>query len=122
LLRQGFGPTARFFEFHTPASADDAAAAAAMRVWLRARSRSTKTPILTQSPNLSALQMVAGNFSAAYESRQALRIGAAAWPGRPVGRDLIFDMYARAKAMEAESRVSFAEGFTQAYRTRCPAQ
>jgi putative CocE/NonD family hydrolase len=110
------------FEFHTPASADDAAAAAAMRD-LAAR----LVPVY-QDPdpdrylaNLSALQMVAGNYSAAYESRQALRDRRRRLDaGRPVGRDVIFDMYARAKAMEAESRVSFAEGFTQAYKDAVP--
>jgi uncharacterized protein len=110
------------FEFHAPASADDAAAGAAMRD-LAGR----LVPVF-QDPdpdrylaNLSALQMVAGNYSAAYETRQTLldrrrRLDA----GRPVGRDVIFDMYARAKAMEAESKVPFAEGFTQAYNDVVP--
>jgi putative CocE/NonD family hydrolase len=110
------------FDFHTPASVDDAAAAAAVRD-LAAR----LVPVY-QDPdpdrylaNLSLLQLAAGNFSAAYESRQALRDRRRTLSaGRPVGRDVILDMYARAKAMEAESRVSFAEGFTQAYKDVVP--
>src|SRR5882724_9506095 len=111
------------FDFHTPASVDDAAAGAAMRD-LAAR----LVPVY-QDPdpdrylaNLSVLQMVAGNYSAAYETRQTLRdrrrrLNA----GRPVGRDVILDMYARAKAMEAQTGgVTFAEGFTQAYQDVVP--
>jgi len=102
------------FEFHTPASVDDAAAGTAVRD-LAAR----LVPVY-QDPdpdrylaNLSALQLVAGNYSAAYESRQTLR-DRRRRTGWPVGRDLIVDMYARAKAMEAESQVPFAQAFTQA--------
>jgi hypothetical protein len=88
------------FEFHTPASADDTAAAAAMRD-LAAR----LVPVY-QDPdpdrylaNLSALQLVAGNYSAAYETRQTLRDRRRRLDaGRTVGRDVILDMYARAKA------------------------
>ena len=41
---------------------------------------------------------------------------------RPAGRsrELIFDLYARARAVEAENRVPFAEGFTEAYRDIVP--
>lgn len=110
------------FEFHTPASTDDAAAAAAMRD-LAAR----LVPVY-QDPdpdrylaNLSALQMIAGNYSAAYESRQMLRDRRRRLDaGRPVGRDVIYDVYARAKATEAESRIPFAEAFTQAYKDVIP--
>ncbi len=110
------------FEFHAPASADDAAAGAAMRD-LAAR----LVPVYQDSDpdrylaNLSALQMVAGNYEAAYESRQSLRDRRrSSNAGRPVGREVIFDMYARAKAMEAESRVAFAEGFTKAFQDVVP--
>jgi len=108
------------FEFHTPASVDDAAAGTAVRD-LAAR----LVPVY-QDPdpdrylaNLSALQLVAGNYSAAYESRQTLR-DRRRRTGWPVGRDLIVDMYARAKAMEAESQVPFAQAFTQAYEDVVP--
>jgi len=101
---------------------DDPAAAAAMRD-LAAR----LVPVY-QDPdpdrylaNLSALQLVAGNYSAAYESRQTLRDRRQRLDaGRPVGRDVIYDMYARAKATEAESQVPFAQAFTQAYQDVVP--
>jgi len=110
------------FEFHTPASVDDPPAAAAMRD-LAAR----LVPVY-QDPdpdrylaNLSALQLVAGNYSAAYESRQTLRDRRQRLDaGRPVGRDVIYDMYARAKATEPESQVPFAQAFTQAYQDVVP--
>jgi uncharacterized protein len=105
------------FDFRTPASVDDAAAAAAMR------DLAGRLVPVYQDPdpdrylaNLSALQLVAGNYSAANESRQTLRDRRRRLDaGRPVGRDVIYDMYARAKAVEAESRVPFAQAFTQAY-------
>src|SRR5260370_34322327 len=110
------------FDFHTPAYTDDPVAAAAMRD-LAAR----LVPVY-QDPDpdrylasLSALQLVAGNYSAAYESRQTLRDRRRRLDaGRPVGRDVIFDMYARAKATEAESRVPFGQAFTQAYEDVVP--
>ena len=35
--------------------------------------------------------------------------------GQPVGRAVVYDIYAYAKAIEAENRVPFAEGFTRAF-------
>ena len=35
--------------------------------------------------------------------------------GQPVGRAVVYDIYAYAKAIEAENRVSFAESFTRAF-------
>jgi putative CocE/NonD family hydrolase len=108
---------AQQFDFHAPASADDSSAGATMRD-LAAR----LVPVYQETDpdrylaNLSALQTVAGNYAAAEASRQQLRDrrrGSAA--GRPVSRELIFDMYIRAKAMEAASRVAFVQGFTTAF-------
>jgi hypothetical protein len=64
--------------------------------------------------NLSALQMVAGNYAAADESRRSLRD----LRRRPAGggREIIFDIYARARALESQSRISFTEAFAKAYR------
>jgi putative CocE/NonD family hydrolase len=105
------------FDFHTPASADDPTAGAVMRD-LAVR----LVPVYQEADpdrylaNLSALQMVAGNYAAAEVSRQSLRDRRRrAAPGRPVSRELIFDMYARAKAMETDNRVPFAEGFTKTF-------
>jgi putative CocE/NonD family hydrolase len=71
--------------------------------------------------NLSALQLVAGNYAAASVSRQSLRDRRRrADAGRPVNRSVIFDVYAYAKATETESKVSFAQAFTKAYRDLVP--
>jgi putative CocE/NonD family hydrolase len=110
------------FEFHAPASADDPATGAAMR------DLAERLIPVYQDPDpdrylasLSALQMAAGNYSAAYESRQSLRDRRRRLDaGRPAGRDVVFDLYARAKAAEAENRVSFPEAFTQAYKDVIP--
>ena len=67
--------------------------------------------------NLSALQMAAGDYAAADISRQSLRERRRKLDfGRPVGRSLIYDMYAHAKALEAQNRLTFAEAFTSAFR------
>ena len=60
--------------------------------------------------NLSALQMVAGNYAAADESRRSLH------DHRQKMRGIILDVYARARALEAGSRISFADAFAKTYR------
>ena len=60
--------------------------------------------------NLSALQMVAGNYAAADESRRSLHDR-----GRKL-RGIILDIYARARAAEAGSRISFADALARTYR------
>jgi predicted acyl esterase len=115
-------------EFRAPASADDAKAAL--------QDLAGRLVPVYQDPdpdrylaNLSALQMVAGNYAAADESRHTLRehkrrpgesaagaqVGAVANP-RPVGRDIVFDIYAHAHAIEASSQGSFADAFAKSYR------
>ncbi len=67
--------------------------------------------------NLSALQMVAGNFAAADESRQSLRQQRRRANGsRPVSRDIIFDIYAHARDVESQDRLKFADAFAKSYR------
>ena len=71
--------------------------------------------------NLSVLQLVAGNYTAAYESRQSLgdrRRSADA--GKPVNRVLILDLFARARAIEATDRLTFAQAYAQAYKAAVP--
>ena len=52
--------------------------------------------------NLAALQLVAGTYPAADDTRRKLRDrrGAQAMPG-PVERELLYDIYAQARALEA---------------------
>jgi uncharacterized protein len=71
--------------------------------------------------NVSALQMAARNYTAATASRKNLRErrrGSEA--ARPDGRAVIFDIYARARATEAERRVPFADSFARTYRDIVP--
>jgi hypothetical protein len=110
------------FEFHSPSSAGDATVAATMR------DLAERLLPVYQEPdpdrylaNLSALQMAAGNYGAAYVSRQSLRDRRRrADAGRPVGRDVIYDMYAHARAMEAQNHLPFADAFAKSYREVVP--
>ena len=71
--------------------------------------------------NLSVLQLVAGNYTAAYESRQSLRDRRrSADAGKPVNRSVILDLFARARAIEATDRLTFAQAYTQAYKAAVP--
>ena len=67
--------------------------------------------------NLSALQMAVGDYAAADISRQSLRERRRKSDfGHPVSRALVFDVYAHAKALENENKVTFADAFTNSYR------
>jgi putative CocE/NonD family hydrolase len=109
-------------QFRPPASPDDPTAPAVMRDLAE-----RLLPVYQDSDpdrylaNLSALQMATGNYLAADGSRQALRDRRRrAAAGRPIDRAAVFDLYAHAKAMETEDRISFADGFAKAYRETVP--
>ncbi|HEV7716018.1 MAG TPA: CocE/NonD family hydrolase, partial [Steroidobacteraceae bacterium] len=113
---------AQDLDFHAPASATDASAAAAMRD-LAGRI----LPVYQENDperylsNLSALQMVSGDYSSAYASRQTLRDRRKnADAGRPVGKAMLYDIYAHARAIEADTHVPFPQAFTQAFRDMVP--
>jgi uncharacterized protein len=104
-------------EFHPPAAVSDAATPAVMRDLAE-----RLLPVYQEADpdrylaNLSALQMVAGDYAAANVSRQSLRDRRRRKDsGQRVGRVVIYDMYASAKAMESENRVPFAEAFTKSF-------
>ena len=110
------------FEFHAPAVASDAKTPAIMR------DLAERILPVYQEPdpdrylaNLSALQMLVGDYTAAYATRQSLR-NRRRGPdlGRPVGRAVIYDIYAYARAMESENRVPFAQAFSQSFRDVIP--
>lgn len=105
-------------EFHAPAVAGSAAAAVAMRDLAERLLPVYEEPDRDRYlANLSALQMAAGEFSAADVSRQSLRERRRRLDaGRPVGRGAIFDIYAYAKALQADNRVAFADGFSRSFR------
>jgi uncharacterized protein len=103
-------------DFRVPAAPGDAATAALRDLAGRL------VPVYQDSDperyldNLSALQMVAGNFQAADESRQSLRERRQRSSGvRPVTRDIIFDIYAHARALESRTKLSFADAFAKSY-------
>jgi putative CocE/NonD family hydrolase len=110
-------------EFHAPASATDPKTPALLRD-LAGR----LLPVYEEHDpdrylaNLSALQMAVGDYPAADASRRDLRQHVhAADAARPIGRPLIFDLYAKAKAVEAEQHIPFARAFATAYAERIPA-
>jgi putative CocE/NonD family hydrolase len=105
------------FDFRPPSTVEDAAAPAivrdlAMRL-IPVYQDADPDRYLT---NLSALQMVAGNYTAADASRQSLRERRrSADRRRPAGRAVIYDMYAHARAMQAEDGVPFTDAFTKSF-------
>jgi len=109
---------AQDFDFRAPPTPTDPAAAATM-----SDLASRLIPVY-QDPdperylaNLSALQMAVGDYAAADISRQSLRERRRKSDfGHPVSRALVFDIYAHAKALEIENKVTFAEAFTSSYR------
>jgi hypothetical protein len=110
--------TAQSFEFHAPLSASEAKTPAIMRDLAE-----RLLPVYQDSDpdrylaNLAVLQITAGDYSAAAESRQSLRERRRpADAGRPIGRGRVLDIYARAKAIEADSHTPFPEAFDRAYQ------
>ncbi len=110
------------FEFQAPATAADAGLGAAVRDLAE-----RVLPVYEeQDPerylaNLSALQMVAGDYASADETRQSLRERRkASDPGRLAERALLFDLYAHAKALEAGGTMPFGQAFTLSFREEVP--
>jgi len=108
---------AQDFDFRAPASATDPALPAAMRDLAR-----RIIPVYQQNDperylsNLSALQMVAGDYASAWASRQSLRDRRRSANVGPVGRAAVYDIYANARAIEAGVRIPFAQAYAQAFR------
>jgi hypothetical protein len=107
---------AQDFDFRAPASPSEAAAAISDLA-------SRLIPVYQDADaerylaNLSALQLAVGEYAAADISRQSLRDRRRKSDfGHPVSRALVFDIYAHAKALELENKVTFADAFTSSYR------
>jgi len=107
---------AQDFYFRPPASPSDAAAAISDLA-------SRLIPVYQDEDperylaNLSALQIAVGDYAAADISRQSLRDRRRKSDfGHPVSSALVFDIYAHAKALEIENKVTFADAFTSSYR------
>ena len=113
---------AQELDFHPPASVSDAMTPAVMRDLagriLPVYQESDTDRYLT---NLSALQLVAGNYQAAWDARKSLRERRRkADAGRPVSKAMIYDLYAQAKAIETADHVSFAQAYSLTYRAVVP--
>jgi uncharacterized protein len=112
---------AQSFDFKPPATVSDANTPAVMRDLAE-----RILPVYQEEnperylANLSALQLVAGNYTAAYASRQSLRDRRRNADAGRVGRNLIVDMYTHARAIEATNRTTFAQAFTTAYKDVIP--
>ena len=109
-------------DFHPPANVNDPATPAVMR------DLASRILPVYQEPdtdryltNLSALQLVAGNYQTAWEARQSLRDRRRkADAGRPVSKAMIYDLYAQAKAIETADHVAFSQAYTLTYRAVVP--
>jgi putative CocE/NonD family hydrolase len=115
-----FAPSLAFaqdFDFRPPTSATDPALPAAMRDLAQ-----RVLPVYQENDqdrylsNLSALQMVAGDPVSAYASRQSLQQRRRNANGAPAQRALVYDIYARARAIETQVRTPFANAYAQAFR------
>ncbi|HEY6484583.1 MAG TPA: CocE/NonD family hydrolase [Steroidobacteraceae bacterium] len=108
---------AQELQFHPPASVTDAAMPAVMRDLA-----DRILPVYQEKDperylrNLSALQMAAGNYPAAWSSRESLRDRRrAADAHRPVSRSAIFDIYVHAMQRQADEHTAFSAAFAQSY-------
>lgn len=113
---------AQDFEFHPPPNAGDPIAATVMRDLAE-----RILPVFEEKDterylrNLAALQMVAGTYVAAHDTRQSLRDRRRnANTGESMDRALLYDIYAHARAIEAGDRVPFAQAFTRSFREVVP--
>ncbi len=104
-------------EFRAPPTADSPATAAAMR------SLAVRALPVYQNPNraqfltnLSALQMVAGEYPAADATRRSLEeVRAGGKPVRRIDLALVYDMYVSARAESTKTHVPFDRAFARVF-------
>ena len=109
---------AQNFDFKPPQSANDPAVPKVMRDLAE-----RILPVYQENDqdkylhNLSGLQLVAGNYTAAWQTRIQLRDRRkTADAHRPVGRTVVYDIYAYARSREAEDKGAFTKTYGVAYR------
>jgi putative CocE/NonD family hydrolase len=108
---------AQDLQFQAPAAASDAATPRSLR------DLAERLLPVYQDPdqdrylaNLSVLQMVAGDYVAADATRESLRERRKRVDsGRPVGRGIMYDVYAHAKSLETEDHLTFNDAFERTY-------
>lgn len=109
------------FDFHAPASPTGPAAAAAMKDLAQRLLPVYQEPDADRYlDNLSALQLVAGDYAAAYGSRQSLRNRRRPDLDHPLGPQVVFDLYAYARTLEVDNKVPFPDAFRRAFDTLVP--
>lgn len=113
---------AQNFDFKAPASAADPAAPAAMRdLAERILPVYQDADIERYLATLSVLQMAAGNYIAANDTRETLADRRHAIDARRApSRSLLIDLYAHAKAIETGDAVPFAQAFAESFREVVP--
>ncbi len=122
LIGQCGRAAAQQFEFHPPPSATDASVPAVMRdLAVRILPVYEEPDTDRYLTNLAALQLVAGDYGAAYDTRQALQgRQRPADAGRAVDKAVLYDLYARARAIETEAAVPFPQAFSRAFKEVVP--
>jgi uncharacterized protein len=109
------------FEFKAPLSVDDPKLDLVMRDLAE-----RILPVYEESgperylENVSALQLVAGWYAAAAESRRQLSERMRTENPARLSRAAVYDLYARAKAAQSEDRTSFDVGFNKTFREYVP--
>jgi uncharacterized protein len=109
---------AQDFDFKPPASANDPAVPAVMRDLAE-----RVLPVYQENDqdrylrNLSGLQLVAGNYDAAWQTRQQLRDRRRNLDARrPIGKSVIYDIYAYARARQVDDKGPLTQTYPVAYR------
>lgn len=104
-------------EFHPPASATDPSTVEIMRdLAVRVVPVYQDNDARRFLANVSALQMAARNYTAATVNRRLLNERRGKSGGRRPASAVILDVYAKARAMEAERGTDFSKALAQAYR------
>ncbi|HEX4025190.1 MAG TPA: CocE/NonD family hydrolase [Steroidobacteraceae bacterium] len=111
------------FQFPAPTVLNDAATTKLMRdLAVRVLPVYQDSDRIRYLATLSALQMVAGDYPAAYASRQALRerLGKVAGP-LPIEQSVAYDLYAHTEAIEAQRHAApFGQAFQQSFNAVVP--
>jgi putative CocE/NonD family hydrolase len=110
------------FDFKTPVNVTDAATPTAMRdLAERILPVYQDADIERYLATLSVLQMAAGNYLAANDTRETLANRRRAIDaGRVPSRGVLIDLYAHAKAIETGDAVPFAQAFAESFREVVP--
>ncbi|HEV2269926.1 MAG TPA: CocE/NonD family hydrolase [Steroidobacteraceae bacterium] len=113
---------AQGLEFRAPASVYDSSAPAVMRDLAARIIPVYRTDNREQFlANMSALQLVAGNFESAYSARLDLQEARGGSSNRPLADPaLVYDLFAHAKSLQAQYRLPFAQAFDLAFWETIP--